>query len=297
MILQSHQSKNILATSDNLTDVINNPSEYLQVDIKLQHNCCPEIYEDSLVITPTKIWNVDVLKPSDTRHANIKGVYLKNFDNGEVFSIGFEENFVSILTCADFDAVTAIINDYIANNFPSPEPEPEPEPLEGEETGVTSTCDDTTKEDSFIYGITGLPENIVPIYLDYEFDGVPMMQPFYFVYSGKNSVLTNTALVLHPEIMNLMKFPDGVYKVKVIIIKDSGTQIIESQCFFLDCHTKCDVFEVLPALPDDDKVEILMTHYGLTVGSNCACSCDELCILYYRLLTWLEPTKENCNCV
>jgi len=293
MILQAYQSKNILVTSDNLTDVINNPSEYLQIDIKLQHNCCPEIYEDTLVITSEKIWNVDILKPSDTRHANVKAVYLKNFDNGEVFKIGFEENFVSILSCASFDEVTAIINDYIIANFPPILEEGEEPPTE---PPVTGTCDDTTKEDSFIYSLSGFPENIVPIFLDYEFDGVPMMQPFYFAYSGKNSVLTNTALSLNPEIMDLMKFPDGVYKVKVIIYKVSGTQIIESQCFFLDCHTKCQVFEVLPALTDDEKVEILMAHYGLTMGSNCACSCEELCVLYYRLLTWLDPTKENCNC-
>lgn len=296
MILQSYQSKNILATSDNLTDVINNPSDYLQVDIKLQYNCCPTIYEDTLVITPTKTWNVDILKPNTTRYAVIKGIYLKNFDTGEVFAINFNENFVSLLECVNLDEVTVMINDYINANFPSSE-DTEGEGEEEVQNEVVGTCDSTTKEDSFIYGLTGFPENIVPIFLDYEFDGVPIMQPFYFMYSGKNSILTNVALSLSPEIMNLLKFPDGIYKVTVTIIKVSGTQIIESQCFFLDCHTKCEVFEQLPLLTDDEKVEILMAHYGLTMGSNCACGCDELCMLYKRLLTWLEPTLQNCNCV
>lgn len=308
MVLKNLQSKNILISSDSIDDVIANPLDYLKILISLKKNCCTTEYEDEVEVAITKKWYVNILKPNNTRIALAKFIYMKNFDTGEIFKIDLTTFTIEIASCTELDYITTIINQYIDANFPATEDLSEiPDTSDSSESDssdsdtitvnntVASECD-SSDATNFKYSIWSLPDNIVPLYFEYEFDGVTILESFYSTYSDKNTILTNEHISLDPLIIDDEKFGDGVYTVAVTIIKNSGTQIVESQCFFLDCHTKCNTVELAMTLKDADQTEILMLHYGLTIGSNCACSCSDLCILWGRLAKWLNKTEETCNC-
>tara|TARA_Y100000590_G_scaffold396343_1_gene476995 strand:- start:752 stop:1294 length:543 start_codon:yes stop_codon:yes gene_type:complete len=94
-------------------------------------------------------------------------------------------------------------------------------------------------------------------------------------------------------------FPDGVYKVVLTQIESGGAPITtESNCFFMDCSTTCEVAKYIKNLlktPAD--VEAHLLHFGLVNGSNCNCNCDEMCSLYSKLYNILNNTETClCNC-
>ena len=94
------------------------------------------------------------------------------------------------------------------------------------------------------------------------------------------------------------KFPDGVYKVVFTGIKADDSVTTESNCFFMDCSTSCEVAKYIKNLlktPAD--VEAHLLHFGLVNGSNCNCNCDEMCSLYTKLYNILNNTEAClCNC-
>ena len=113
--------------------------------------------------------------------------------------------------------------------------------------------------------------------------------------------IDNKVIKLEPGVLGTgtTVFPDGVYKVVVTQIEDGGAPITtESNCFFMDCSTSCEVAKyVKNLLKTPADVEAHLLHFGLVNGSNCNCNCDELCSLYSKLYNILNNTETClCNC-
>jgi hypothetical protein len=95
-------------------------------------------------------------------------------------------------------------------------------------------------------------------------------------------------------------FTDGIYKIDMTIFDDEGTGVLDENCVFFDCLTKCLVgAEIDKLLATDLKnidTEIHMIHWGLTTASTCGCNCDEMCELYNRLIALLQSNPECDYC-
>ena len=119
--------------------------------------------------------------------------------------------------------------------------------------------------------------------------------------TGTNYSIDGKVIKILPGVLGTgtTVFPDGVYKVVVTQIEDGGAPITtESNCFFMDCSTSCEVAKyVKNLLKTPADVEAHLLHFGLVNGSNCNCNCDELCSLYSKLYNILNNTETClCNC-
>lgn len=91
---------------------------------------------------------------------------------------------------------------------------------------------------------------------------------------------------------------NGVYTVVISLFQPNGTEFCDTGCLFVDCDLKCRVYEKVKTLTtDEEKTQILMKHYSLTVGSNCSCDCGDLCTIYKSLLEDLEGIEYDCGCL
>lgn len=91
---------------------------------------------------------------------------------------------------------------------------------------------------------------------------------------------------------------DSIYTIEITLYEDNGSSYGDTGCLFVDCTTKCRVYEKIKEMTDDqEKTQLLMEHYSLTVGSNCSCDCDNLCEIYNSLMSKLEGIESDCGCV
>lgn len=91
---------------------------------------------------------------------------------------------------------------------------------------------------------------------------------------------------------------DGVYTVEISMFQGNGTEFSDTGCIFIDCKTKCKVYELIKTLTTkEEKTQVLMKHYSLTVGSNCSCDCSDLCLIYKSLLEDLGNVDYDCGCL
>ena len=118
--------------------------------------------------------------------------------------------------------------------------------------------------------------------------------------NGTNYEIAAGVITLKPALLGagITTFPDGVYKVVITVTSTGGAVTTQSNCFFLDCSTSCDVAKYLKKLlktPTD--VEAHLLHFGLKTGGNCNCNCDEMCSVYTKLYNILNNTETClCNC-
>jgi len=112
-------------------------------------------------------------------------------------------------------------------------------------------------------------------------------------------LFNGTSMELNPKIVDASAttWTDGVYKIIVTLTNIDGTVVVsESNCFFLDCATSCQVAKHIKSLlKTDTDTDAHLLHFGLINGSNCNCNCDEMCYLYRKLYEILNNT-EACLC-
>jgi len=112
-------------------------------------------------------------------------------------------------------------------------------------------------------------------------------------------LFNGTSMELNPKIIDASAttWTEGVYKIIVTLTNIDGTVVVsESNCFFLDCATSCQVAKHIKSLlKTDTDTDVHLLHFGLTNGSNCNCNCDEMCYLYRKLYELLNDT-EACLC-
>ena len=117
------------------------------------------------------------------------------------------------------------------------------------------------------------------------------------VITDKVYIDANNNFVINPSLFG-GEILDGVYTIEISLYEPNGSLFGDTGCIFVDCETKCKVYELIKTLTnDEEKTQILMKHYSLTVGSNCSCDCEDLCNIYKSLLSDLGDIDYDCGCV
>lgn len=92
---------------------------------------------------------------------------------------------------------------------------------------------------------------------------------------------------------------DGVYFVELKLTEIlTGSYELEQKCAFIDCETKCLVFEYIR--DNTDWFNVYTTYEAATWAPDCDdCDCGSTCTLYERLQEYLQitsPEIPGCNC-
>lgn len=82
---------------------------------------------------------------------------------------------------------------------------------------------------------------------------------------------------------------EGVYHIELVATSDSGSQKIQRKCFFYDCTLACEIGEFIL---DNCETDVHLDYYVLKNMEYCECNCDNMCLLYKRILDKLN--KEFC---
>lgn len=74
---------------------------------------------------------------------------------------------------------------------------------------------------------------------------------------------------------------EGVYHIEIIAEAASGSQTIQRTCFFYDCTLACEIGEFIL---DNCDTDVHLDYYVLKNMEYCECNCDNMCLLYKRIL-------------
>lgn len=275
----------ILANSDVIQEFLQNLCLFEKVDIEVNMNCCGTTHTESINIPQipgctVNEWHVNVPKGQTT--VTLENMKFRNLLTGSVFMV--PGNSTPIVTGPDLVTfVNTVVDTFFHNNFGSP----------------LGTVFALVGVGSVNYDLTiyGLPTNFAAVSTALVVDGIDYEAPFTYWVSAKNTLFTAGGILLQPDIIGADAFPDGVYKIKVTLWRPSGSRVAQQNCLFFDCNTACKVSADLDTATPEEQTELLMLHYGLTKGSNCACDCETLCKMYQRLHTLLTNTEiSDCGC-
>ena len=274
----------IVANSDVIQDLILNPCDFEKVDIEVNMNCCGAVHTETIMI-PTLpgcvITDWKIIIPKGQTTLILTGIWFRNLLIGTRFQVPTPP--LTILTATDLVSFFNTVDAFFNANYGTP-------------LG-TITVTVTSNLNNYEVKVTGVPQNFAPDTMTFTVDGLDVEPHFHYVVSANNTLFTTAGIVLNSNIIGADAFPDGIYKVKVTLWRPSGSRVAQQNCLFFDCNTACKVSAELTTATTDEQTELLMLHYGLTKGSNCACDCDQLCKLYQRLHMLLTNTQiQDCGC-
>jgi hypothetical protein len=273
--------------SDTISDFILNPSNYTSFTISAKINCCSE-GEVSQTITRSEIGsNVFTLQFPVNPTTIIDSIVFENIFTHQQFTLPIGSAEVADYMCStgDITLLFPIIDAWFVTNFGS-------SVTQGYiYDAITNTC---------VYTITDLPENITPVNMVTYVVG--NQQDIYFGYFPIEGMFFNSnVMYISPSFFNMVNFTDGIYSFTLTFNNKENNIITESNCFFLDCKTGCEVSTKLQELQKIKEIEnatnIFLLHYTLTEGSNCGCNCDELCEIFRKLCLELNSSSCLCGCV
>lgn len=274
----------IVANSDTIQDLISNPCDFEKIDIEVNMNCCGAVFTETITIPviPGCVitdWSIEIPKGQTT--LILTGMFFRNLLMGTRFPIPTPP--LPILSATDLVSFFNTVDGFFNANFGTPM------------GTIVSTV--TTGSNTYSVKLAGVPQNFAPDTMLFTVDGVDVELHFHYVVSANNTLFTAQGIVLNSKIIEQAAFPDGVYNIKVTLWRPSGTRVAQQNCLFFDCNTACKVSAALEGATPEEQTELLMLHYGLTKGSNCACDCASLCKLYQRLFILLNNTQlSDCGC-
>jgi hypothetical protein len=111
----------------------------------------------------------------------------------------------------------------------------------------------------------------------------------------------DSSYVLLPEFFEFdtESLKDGIYHIQITNTEnDTGSYTQEQECVFIDCETKCMVFEYIR--DNEDNFNVHTTYLALQYASQCDdCDCKSSCVLYERLAYYLglSVKVDDCGCV
>lgn len=263
--------------SEAITDLILNPSKYSDIKITGYINNCTTPFTNEC--TP---FNLDCVK-SYTKilpnccNLKIKYITFVNLIVNHEFNIEINRN---INSCTDLFTTTQIIQSFINLNFL---------------TNLTLNHNCNLFNNEFTWIIDGFPDYITIKNIVYELDGYELEESF-IIQNQISFYITSDGILIDPLFFNSSLLNSGVYSIDVLLTTINGVEIKESNCFFVDCCIDCQITKNIETLDKDEKLTMLMLHYGLTSSSNCGCNCDELKLLYNQLNKLLtNDTNTNCS--
>ena len=83
---------------------------------------------------------------------------------------------------------------------------------------------------------------------------------------------------------------DGIYFINVEQTNEDGSVVSETECLFVDCHTKCDIFSYLAKYPEGSALDL--SHAALSYMNDCSdCKCEDGCTIFNHIIATLsDPT-------
>lgn len=152
------------------------------------------------------------------------------------------------------------------------------------------------------------PEDYTSIYLEGNRDCTHKTTPEAALIDVSDLITNNVFQVsgkdiyIKPSFFGLKHIVDGIYSLKIRILKTNNSFTVENNCSFIDILTRCKVAGTLRGLlkdiknPNKEKVATVIQnlHYALVNGGNCNCNCSELCVAYDNLKHWLNQNINNC---
>lgn len=294
----------IKVESEILTTVLENPEGYDSINVEVTKNCCTtEVYDEEIDLLDSVsndctgncdgqyAWKLDLTNIAN-QDKNITALYVKNVISGKVYEImdGAIVDFGSYITsCPNGTCTIQSLNPEYEDIFKEIFDDWFIPNVQWEDISV-GFCDNTLV-------ICNLPENFVPLYIEYGTG--PVKETAYFTFNTNQSlIILNEGLYIQPEFLEQEVLEDGVYKVKIRIKRSNGSWIEEEGCSFIDIDTRCKVARFIEDIlkKGEDATNVHIAHYGLVNGSNCGCNCKELCGLYKYLLSLIGEIKTDKNC-
>ena len=89
---------------------------------------------------------------------------------------------------------------------------------------------------------------------------------------------------------------DGIYFINVEQTNEDGSVVSETECLFVDCHTKCDIFSYLAKYPEGSALDL--SHAALSYMNDCSdCKCEDGCTIFNHIIATLsDPTIKMTDC-
>ena len=241
----------------------------------------------SKTIVEQNYWGID-LTDKVASDLVIDSVVFRNINTDKEFQIPIDislENTSGVIALA----IKTAIDDYMVSK------------------GITSDITVTSLYD--VYMLEDLPTDFLPISMSF----VDEVETQNFTYGDEeDAYFIDSVLCINPSFFVETDLVDGVYTIELTGF--DGTEYFnEKNCAFIDVNTKCQVAASLKALISEstntfvfDKeataTYIHMLHYGLVIGSNCGCNCDNMVSAFTELtallstVTTLNTSQNGCGC-
>ncbi len=287
------ESNNFTLTSDYFSQYVNETS-ITSIDINGKINCCETVYSTKLINSTVCSWKattrreqttIELTNPTNTANRiwstkfNVNGVIT------EAIPFGITYNLDNPVEVAQYNAaIIGFMNLHGGGNV----------------SVVFSTIDGY----SYVtVNMNSLSPNFTPISVSYLSDQNLFESPKYTTFFGcveKMDIdkieIVNDTIIIKPLFYNMAELTDGIYQFDITINFATGTKIKMTKCIFRDCITKCKVFSYLATLDKTEESDIHLLHFALTNAINCECKCEDMCIIYEKILTILgETPSKNCT--
>lgn len=280
----------LVLQSEEIKAVTQSPSDYTSVKITGKINCCPESVSKDILINSVG-WFSDISDSVESKSI-LTNIKFRNKISMELYSIpvnidlGYVHN-----TCPNLTCTLETFQDFFAPLF-----------KEAIDTWFSDKDIESDISVSFsgnIVSFDNLPENFHPYSLVVdELDNI-----FNFAEVDSGIFFNGDSLYINPSFFDLGAYKNGIYSIEVTILKENNSYSIDKNCFFMDIDLKCKVAETLKNITDvstTTSTNLHLMHYALVNGSNCACSCEDLCKLYKEFVTMLSKAdpkiQEDCDC-
>lgn len=109
-----------------------------------------------------------------------------------------------------------------------------------------------------------------------------------------------TSLVVTPTQLEMTdNLTDGVYTLKLEIVKSDSSTYSITKCHLVDCNLSCTIKDYFTKT-DIKSLQKVLAYNALKLAQNCySCKCETLC-LFYNIITDdctnELPTTNDCGC-
>lgn len=142
------------------------------------------------------------------------------------------------------------------------------------------------------------------LHINFSETGEYLSQSLQYIFNSSGIIhdSTENSFVLNPEIFyEYMEgiFESGIYSIRIRFIYYDETEIVFSNCIFVDCKLNCILAKyMVDNLGKPEATEMAMIYQALNDASNCMCNCEDSCQLFEYLWSHLSNTQipQDCGC-
>lgn len=241
-----------MVQSDLVTQFVDGTYDSLVMNITT--NCCDSVYTRTIDELPTTEYSVVVDLVPETNYYLVE---LRLIIGDTFYIFTGEYNMLSAP-----ETFVSDFQDWILNTFG--------------QTVIVNVVYDTT----LTITIENLAYPVEIVYVKHQVgDGEDYQTNYFSSIDNFSVVQTNDEFTVS----------EAVYHVEIIATAPSGSTVTQKKCFFYDCTLACEIGEFIL---DNCNTDVHLDYYVLKNMEYCECNCDNMCLLYKRILDKLN--KEFC---